>query len=94
MPTIAETRLLLGSIADGKTGAQVAYLGDELAVVANHMFDHLQVKLRGPSVTVQDAKDELPGFPSRTIEQARGAALEDVRWIAYLHENTDDKDAL
>jgi hypothetical protein len=35
-----------GTVADGKTDAQVELLRDELTVVTNQMFDHLQSKVR------------------------------------------------
>lgn len=92
--TIAALRTLLGALGEGKTDLQVKLLHDELVAVANTMFDHLKSKLTdvGEVVTLDD--DELPGFSSRSEEQLKHDRVEHIRWTAYLHENTDDKDAL
>jgi hypothetical protein len=59
--SIEECRTLLGTLADGKTDAQVKALRDELTVVANQMLDHLQSKVRGEREMIAHAADDLPG---------------------------------
>jgi hypothetical protein len=92
--TIAETRVLLGALGEGKTDQEVKCLHDELAGAANAMFDHLTTKLRDAIDPMGAAEDELPGYPVRTDEEAKRDTLEWIRWTAYLHTNTDDEDAL
>jgi hypothetical protein len=92
--TIEECRALLGTLADGKTDAQVEVLRDELTVVANQMFDHLQSKVRVEREAIADAAVDLPGLSAGTEDQLKRDALERVRWTAYAHENgIDGEDA-
>jgi hypothetical protein len=92
--TVDECRTLLGTLADGKTDAQVEILRDELTVVANQMFDHLQSKVRVEREATADAAIDLPGLSATTEDQLKRDALERVRWIAYAHENgIDDEGA-
>jgi hypothetical protein len=98
MPTtpvsIVECRALLGEVATGKTDEEVATWRDELTVVANQVYDHLQARLRKECKTVEgDEEEQLESFPAATAEQSHRDGLERIRWIAYAHENTDDGDA-
>lgn len=91
--SLEKCRGLLGTLANDKSDAQVESLRDELEVVANQMFDHMQSRLRIEPKRIIDAAAEVPGFPASTEEQLKRDAVERIRWIAYAHENTDDKDA-
>jgi hypothetical protein len=91
--TIDECRTLLGTLADGKTDAQVETLRDELTVVANQMFDHLQSKVRVDRELIEAAAIEFPGLPATSEEQLKREAIDRIRWIAHDYENwVDDKD--
>jgi limonene-1,2-epoxide hydrolase len=79
--TIDECRTFLGTLADGKTDAQVETLRDELTVVANQMFDHLQSKVRGEQEMIAASEDDM-----------KQAALDRIRWIAHAHENGPSPD--
>jgi hypothetical protein len=84
---------MLGTLANGKSDAQVELLRDELEVVANQMFDHLQSRVRVDAESIIDAAVDVPGFPSSTEEQLKRDAIERIRWTAYAHENPDDEGA-
>jgi hypothetical protein len=91
--SVEKCRALLGILAVGKTDTQVKVLRDELEVVANQMFDHLQSRLRVDPEKIIDAAADVSGFPASTEEQLKRDAIERIRWIAYAHENPDDEDA-
>jgi hypothetical protein len=89
--SIEKCRELLGATADGKSDVQVEQWRDDLTVVANQMFDHLQSKVRVDAESIIDAAADVPGFPATTEEQLRRDALERIKWIAYAHENGVDE---
>jgi hypothetical protein len=90
--SIEECRRILGSSADGKTDAQIEVLRDELTVIANQMFDHLQSKVRVDRELIEASAVELPGLPATSEEQLKREAIDRIRWIAHDHENGPSPD--
>jgi hypothetical protein len=85
--SIEVCRTFLGTLAEGKTDSQVEAIRDELEVVANQMFDHLQSKVRGEREMIAEAADDLPGYSAPSEDEMKRDALERVRWIAHAHKN-------
>jgi hypothetical protein len=92
--SIEECRTLLGDAAQGKTDEQIEVFRNELVTVANQMYDHLQSKVRVERDTIEAGNVGLPGIPSTSEIQLKSDSVERIKWTAYMHETTDDEDAL